>query len=63
MYFDLEGEVNGLNERTGDTLSIKFHPRSWKTSSHITGKAFDSNGLEKFEISGSWNDKIYVKNL
>ena len=63
MYFDLEGEVKGINHKTGDTLTIKFHKKSWNSSSHITGKAQDKNGKEKYEISGSWADKIYVKNL
>ena len=63
MYFDLDGESKGLNEKTGDTISIKFYPRSWKSGSYITGKAMDKSGKVKFEITGSWCDKILIKNL
>ena len=63
MYFDLEGEVKGLNHKTGDTLAIKFHPKSWNSSSKITGKASDKNGKTKYEITGSYADNIYVKDL
>ena len=62
MYFDMEGELEGINEKTGDTLSIKLIPRSWNTGSSVNGKAMDKDGKVKFEISGSWTDKIYVKN-
>lgn len=54
MYFDLDGKVNGINKKTGDTLSIKLVPKSWSTGSHVTGKAFDKSGKAKYEISGSW---------
>jgi hypothetical protein len=63
MYFDLEGECDGINERTGDTLNVKFNPRSWSSNSYITGSAKDKSGKVKYEISGSWIDKIYVTNL
>ena len=63
MYFDLEGEINAINHKTGDTLQIKFNPKSWRQPSHITGKAFDKSGKQKFEISGSWTDEIFVKSL
>lgn len=29
MYFELDGELNGFNETTGDKIKIVFVPRSW----------------------------------
>jgi hypothetical protein len=48
MYFDLVGEIKGLNEKTGDSLTITFNPKSYRSGSFITGKAMDKNGNIKF---------------
>ena len=60
MYFDLNSEIKGVNERTGDKLIINFKPKSWSKPSYITGECKDKNGKTVLTISGSWLDKIMI---
>jgi hypothetical protein len=63
LNMELIGTVSCQNKTTGDTCEIKCCPKSWKQPIRIEGFAYDKNKKKKFEISGSWSNEIYVKNL
>ena len=60
MYFDLNSEMKGLNEKTGDRLTITYKPKGWNKPSYLTGECKDKNGKTILSISGSWLDKIFI---
>lgn len=63
MYIDLEGQVCAINHKTGDRVVGHFVPKSGSQNSRLEGKTFDSAGKEKWEINGSWQKQISIKNL
>jgi hypothetical protein len=63
MYLDLHGTVKGTNKTTGDTCSITCNPKSWTSKSSLVGQCHDSFGKKLFEIHGSWQNEIYIKNI
>ena len=49
---------------TKEKVDLKYNTKQSATvNSSITGKVYDAEGVAKFEISGSWLDAIYLKNL
>lgn len=54
MFIDLEGEVCAVNHKTGDKVIGNFVPKSGSQNSKIECKAYDARGMEKWEITGSW---------
>jgi len=64
MYFDMFGEMQGINQKSGDELHIKFDTRGWGTTlSRMSGYVKNNKGKKVIEISGSWGEKIFVTNL
>ena len=64
MYFDIENSypISGLNLKTGDKFHMKFTPKSWSAPSKLEGTCSDPSGKVIYEISGSWCDKVFLKN-
>ena len=63
LYIDISGVIKAKNHNTGETAELEFVPRSWSKGSEIKGFSSDSSGRKRYEIRGSWMDKIYLKNL
>jgi hypothetical protein len=60
LYLDIIDEIEAINHKTKEKAVIKFHGRGWSTMSYITGQIFDSQGTERYTITGSWVDKIMM---
>ena len=54
LYFDAEGTVEGVNHKTGERVELTFHLKDSKKDSSLTGKGFDAQGIQRFEIEGTW---------
>ena len=52
MYLELQGKVEGFNETTGDKISIKFNPKTWRKPEFVSGTVEDRNGNVQVEITG-----------
>ena len=64
MYVDMEGEIVGINHKTGEKLVVQFIKQKSKTKkSRIHGFVYDKNEYPKIEIYGSWLSEITIKNL
>ena len=63
-YIDQYGESKCINHKTGEKVNITFHRKGWKdaTYGNVTGKAFDSKGIEAYSISGKWTDSLIASN-
>lgn len=58
----MENQCTGFNERTGDTIEINFTGKGWRADSSISGVCKDKAGKKVYEISGFWNDEIFITN-
>ena len=63
LYAEIEGSMQAINHITGEKADINFKSKSWSAQSSVTGKCFDSSGKLKYEISGSWLDKLYLRDV
>ena len=63
MTFDIDGVTKAMNKSTGDSLELKFIPKSWSKPSKLEGTCKDKSGKVIYEISGSWLDQISIKKL
>lgn len=61
MYFDISGTVKGLNKTTGDTIELKFVPKSLFKERTISGSVKDKSGKTHFTFSGSWLSEIIIE--
>lgn len=53
-----------LNHMTGEKLEMKFIAANGaQNPSYVEGKAYDSNGVLKMEVIGSWMDEISVRDV
>jgi hypothetical protein len=62
MNFELDGEIIGTNETTGDTIELKFFPRKWRSQSYVVGTVKDKEGVIHHKLSGSWTTEIVLTN-
>ena len=62
-YIDIEGKALAINHKTGERIEQTFFPKKGKAQSYIKGMAFDSQGKERIEISGSWLSEYKLKDL
>jgi hypothetical protein len=55
-------EVESVTKGTKAVLYI--HRQGWtkKNSHKVEGKIMDANGNVKYEVNGTWNDKLSLKN-
>ena len=64
IYIDIGGTANVLNHKTGEKIEVKFFEKqSDKIQSRLEGKVYDAQGVCKYEISGSFLTKVFLKNL
>ena len=64
MFVDVEGIVEGINHKTHEKVVVQFHPKvSPAKNSYVEGKAFDSQGKQIFEITGSWHNQIVLTHV
>lgn len=59
MSIDLTGSIESMNHSTGDTVELKFEPKTRK----VTGSGYDERSNKLFEIFGTWTDSIRIKNI
>ena len=59
LYFDIDMSINAYNDKTGETLTVKFAPRN-KTNplSTLKGKCYDSQKRLIYELEGSWMTEV-----
>lgn len=60
---DHYGEMEVVNQHTGDRCVLTFKPRGWrgKDAFCITGGAYDAKGQLKWDIAGKWSDKLIAR--
>lgn len=56
----MENQCSGFNERTGDTIEITFTGKGWRSDSSIAGVCKDKTGKVIYEVSGFWNEEIFI---
>jgi hypothetical protein len=56
----MEGEFEGINERTGDKLHIKFTPKSYRSAGTVSGTCWDGQGNKMWTISGQQADEVHI---
>ena len=61
LNVDLVSRIESTNHSTSDTCELTFETKNKKCI--LSGFGFDKRGNKLFEISGSWQDKITVKNI
>ena len=63
MYIDTQGEAEAINMTTGERVVINHYSKTKKNNTYIHGKAYDSEGVLKYEIIGSYLDEMKLKNV
>lgn len=58
MYVDIEGEVEAINNKTGERAELKFNTRGWSVESTVECKIYDSHGNHVYNIEGSWLNRL-----
>ncbi len=58
------GEIHVINEKTGEKATAVFKKRGWfdKATSEVNGMVCDSNGIERYTLTGKWDDSMYIIN-
>lgn len=59
VSIDLNGSIESTNHSTGDTVELKFEPKTRK----VVGVGYDQRSNKLFEIFGSWAESIKIKNI
>ena len=64
LYVDLHGNCDIDNLTTGEKARIFIHRQGWtkKNSYKVEGKILDKNGKCKYEVLGSWNKEMRIRN-
>ena len=60
MYIDVEGDVEAVNNKTGERADIKFNTRGWSVESTLDCKIYDAHGSHVYNIEGSWLNRLYL---
>ena len=64
MYVDVGGDIMGMNMKTKETVQVQFHEKVSDTqNSYVTGQAYDSQGVKKAELTGSWQSELFYNDL
>lgn len=60
---DHYGDMVVTNHATGETCTLTFMPRGWRSANafEIRGKAVDANGKTQWEIAGRWNSQLIAR--
>ncbi|XP_058877865.1 oxysterol-binding protein 1-like isoform X1 [Acipenser ruthenus] len=61
LWIDQSGEIDIINNKTGDKCHLKFAPYSYfsrDVARKVTGVVTDSSGKAHFILSGTWDEKM-----
>ena len=59
LFIDIDGTIEAINHKTNEKVVVNFiQKQSSSKNSSIEGKAYDANGREIIQISGSWLSQI-----
>jgi hypothetical protein len=56
IYMDINDKIEIINHTNGEKAEIQFNGRGWSTPSNLSGKIFDAQGNERYQLKGSWLD-------
>ena len=62
IYLDIDGKLTGRNQ-DGHYIDVSFTTKGWTTDSTLSGYGYNKDGTKLWEISGSWLEKVVIKNL
>lgn len=62
LYVDLDGDTTVTNHSTGDYCKLQFVTQGFwgRDAQKIVGQVFDTEGNERFTLSGTWSDSIHL---
>ena len=60
MFIELQGNVEGFNETTGDKIKIKFNTKTWRKPEFVSGTVEDKHGNVQIEISGAYTKELFL---
>ncbi|GAA5851448.1 hypothetical protein JCM8547_001098 [Rhodosporidiobolus lusitaniae] len=62
---DHYGDLLVTNHRTGETCTLTFKPRGWRSAGacEIKGDVKDKNGKKSFDIAGKWSTQLVARRV
>jgi len=63
LYIDFAKDMYAVNHATGERAILNFVERGWTCDSYITGTMYDADGAAKYNITGSWMNKLVMTNI
>ena len=64
LYVDLHGNLEVNNLTRGTKVNLFIHRQGWtsKNSHRVEGKVLDAQGVCQYEVNGTWNGEMALKN-